>query len=55
MIVAELDILLEGLCIAEGCLNTGMPQEPLHLFERHPALEGDGSSSMAEDMGRNMC
>ena len=54
MVVAELNILLERFRIAEGSLYPGMAQEPLDLFQRHPALKGKGRGSMTENMRRNV-
>ena len=50
MAVTDVNILLEGLRIAQGGLNPAVAQETLDLFQRHPALKGEGSSCVAEDV-----
>ena len=50
MAVAEVDILLKGLCIPESGLNPAVAQEALHLFQGHAALEGQAGGSV-----RKMC
>ena len=54
MAVGEVYILGERLRIAQGCLNPGMAQEPLHLLQRHPALKGERCGSVPENVWRNM-
>lgn len=50
----QLHILLECLRVSEGCLDPTVAQEPLHLLQRHPALEGQGSSRVPEDVRRDV-
>ena len=52
--MAELDISLQRLRITKGSLNTGVAQEPLDLFKRHPALQGKRSGGVTEDMRRDV-
>ena len=52
--MTDMNILRERLCVSQCCLNTGVTEEPLNLFQRHPALEGQGSGSMTENMRGDM-
>lgn len=50
----DLDVEVERLRIAEGRLDPGVAQPLLHLIDRHPALEGQGSSRVPEDVRSHM-
>ena len=50
MAVADVNILLEGLRIAQGGLNSAVAKEALHLFQRHPALKRQAGGCVPENV-----
>ena len=54
MAVADVDILLQRLRVSQRGLDFAMAQEPLDLFERHTALEGQTGGSVPEDVRRDV-
>ena len=54
MAVADVDILLQCLRVPQRGLDFAMAQEPLDLFERHTALEGQAGGSVPEYMRRDV-
>ena len=47
-------ILLEGLRVSKRGLDLGMAKEPLNLFERHTALEGQTGGGVPENVRSDM-
>ena len=50
----DLDVEVERLRIAQRRLDPGVTEPYLHLVDRHPALEGQGCSSVPENVRRDM-
>ena len=49
-----MNILLEGLRVPQRGLDLGMAQEPLNLFKRHTALEGQAGGGVPENVRSDM-